>query len=969
MLPMMQKLYLTLTLSLSILLCSNIKAQENNPLPLPDDPRIKTGQLANGLTYYIMKNPAVKGHADFAVGQKIGTVLENGNQKGMSRMLELLATRGTRNFTDSTIMVYLNTLGLGSKDISFETGEDEIVYTIENVPIARQNTIDSTLLVLYNWMSSINIDEEDIAKAMPMLKNTLIEKWDAKERINGMHIKKLYPRSPYAKAITPEQINGLDPYSSKELRNFYYKWFRPDLQSVFVVGDIDPAKIETQIKSIFATIPKPLKAEKRNYYTPKLIKGTEVVISKDPEYDKTTVSINFQRKPLTKEYKLTSIPYIQAYFDYAVSTLLYGRIQSGIVSQNLPITNVRIENGKFLGMSNMETFTISFETLHGSLYPAIAFMSGEINILATNGFGNQEFISSKDNYFAELDILYENRFSQPNSLFMKRLKDNYFKGSSLASIEMHFTLMKDILYGTNEANGIRLKDLNAYASALLGQKEGVAILCSMPQVGGIDNPSVERIQAAFVNTLSKSDYTNLKKEKIEWPRFPMGEHNASIIAENYDPLSGVTMFNLSNGMNVAFKQTSGSLDTLSFRAVSKGGLSVANTDLERDISLYISDIANLSAVGGFSKTTWDKLFLYNNMALHVGINDHMEELYGFSKIENMEKFFHLINMNFTQRENDYNSFDIYKRGKSYEALYRKLSPLKVFEDSVQYYGHSNKRFIPTHSKEYVDGMDYYKIQQIINGRLANPADFLFIFAGNADIEKIREYIVKYLSVLPTEHDSEEWFTVPDYATKGRVSRRFLHQMVIPQTYLNLTLSCGMPVTQQNAILAGLLNGFLKKECSMGALKELSPKSNISTDLKYYPEEIMTCQMNFVTDSAGAQQIIDIVNSKLEKIAYEGMAVDEFNALVSTFKQGEKTAQAKNSYWINALAGRYLLGKDIITGYSTAISSVTPEMFKEFVDKVYRRGNAISVIMEGTTQDVNTQNLFRENQFIRDFFDL
>ena len=967
--PMIQKLYLALSIALSVLLCTNIQAQENDPRPLPNDPRIKTGKLANGLTYYIMKNTAVKGHADFAVGQKVGTVLENGNQKGMCRMLELLSTRGTRNFTDSTIMVYLNTLGLGAKDIRFETGEDEIIYTLENVPVANQNTIDSTLLVLYNWMSSINIDEEDVAKTMPMLKNTLIEKWDAKERIEEMHIKQLYPRSPYAKAITPQQINELEPYSSKELRNFYYKWFRPDLQAVFIVGDVDPSKIETQIKSIFATIPKPLKSEKRNYYTPKLIKGTEVVINTDPEYDKTTVAINFQRKPLPDKYKLTNVPYIEDYFDYAVNTLLYGRIQSGIVNENLPITNVRIEKGKFLEMANMETFTISFETLPGALYSAIAFMSGEINVLATKGFSNQEFINSKDNYFSELDLLHDNRFSQPNSLFMQRVKNHYFKGTTLASIELHHTFMKEILYGSETNSGIRLRDLNGYAAALLGQKEGVAILCSMPKVDGIDKPSVERIQTAFVNTLSKTDYSNVRKEKIEWPKFALGEGNASIIAENYDPLSGVTMFNLSNGINVAFKKTQGSLDTLSFKAVSKGGLSMSGADLGRDITLYISDIANLSTVGGFPRSTWDKLFIYNNMSMQVKINDHMEELYGYTKAANMEKFFHLINMNFTQRQSDYNSFDIYKRGKSYEALYRKLSPVKVFEDSVQYYAHSNKRFLPAHSKEYVDQIDYYKVQEVINQRLANPADFLFIFAGNVEVDRIRENIVKYLCPMPAVHDPEDWFTIPDYATKGKVERRFLHQMVIPQTFVDMTLSCGMQVTQQNVILTGLLKELLSSECSKGTIKELSPKNSVSADLKYYPEEMMVCKLNFVTDSAGAQPLVDIVKSKLETIAYNGIPAEEFNSLIESFRQREQIARTKNSCWIEALAGRHLLGKDLISGYSSAISSITPQMFKDFVDKIYRRGNMISVVMEGTTHDVNTQNLFRENQFIRDFFDL
>ena len=129
---------------------------------LPADPRIKTGKLANGLTYYIVQNKGVKGVADFAVAQKVGTVLEDKDQKGMCKMLELLATRGTRSFPDSTITLYLNSLGVKHSDVEFHTGADKIQYTIKNLPIKNSNTLDSALLILYNWMASINIDEEDI---------------------------------------------------------------------------------------------------------------------------------------------------------------------------------------------------------------------------------------------------------------------------------------------------------------------------------------------------------------------------------------------------------------------------------------------------------------------------------------------------------------------------------------------------------------------------------------------------------------------------------------------------------------------------------------------------------------------------------------------------------------------------------------------------------------------------------------
>ena len=959
---MKQKLCLAFAIAISFM-ANFIYAQTQDVQQLPADPRVKTGKLANGLTYYIVKNDAVKGQADFAIAQKVGTSLEESSQKGMSRMLELLSVRETRNFTDSTIVKYLNSIGVPTKNMVFQTNADDIVYTIENVPVARQNTMDSTLLILYNWMASINIDEEDIARTMPMLKNSLIEEWDAQKRVDDKLIKELYPKSPYAKSITIDQINGLEGYSSKELRNFYYKWFRPDLQAVFVVGDVDAAKVETQIKSIFATIPKPLKAEKRNWYKPKMTKGTQVFIEKDPEYNKTSISIHFLREPLVAKYKLTSVPYIETYFDDAISSLLLQRIQQGIVEQNLPISNVTIERGQFMDMTNMGTFSISFETLPGTVYSAISFMSGEINRLARYGFNNQEFASSREIHFRELENIYDNRFSQPNSVFMKRVKDHYLQGLSLASIEMHFEIMKEILYS------LKTEQLNSYATALLGQKEGVVISCNMPQADGVEDLSVERVQNSFENSLSKSEYKGKGNELVVWPKYVAAGAAGTILNQTTDPISGAVVYTLSNGIKVIYKQTEGASDTMFFRAVSKGGISVMKENFGREISFYISDIANLSEIDGLPRSVWEKLFSYNNLSLNTTINSHLEMLEGYSGPASLEKLFHLINLNFTKRKSDFSSFEIYRKGKGYEALYRNLSPKNVFEDSVRYYNSSNKRLVPVYSKEYVDKMDYLKIHKAIEGRFANPADFVFIFAGKADPAEFSGYVMKYLGSLATSDDKEDWFVTPDYPAKGRVEKRFLHQMVIPRTFVDVTISCGMQNTQKNRVLGAFLQEYLQSVHSNGKMKELSPNGVVNSRMEYYPEEIFMCRHRFETDSAGSVEICNELNAKLQAVAYNGIGPQEFEKLKAGLLKKMEDYNRSNAYWLDVFTDSYLFGHNFHNGYAGEIAKSTPEEFKKFVDMVYRRGNMITVILEGTTQDVNTQNLFRENQFIKEFFDL
>ena len=78
--------------------------------------------------------------------------------------------------------------------------------------------------------------------------------------------------------------------------------------------------------------------------------------------------------------------------------------------------------------------------------------------------------------------------------------------------------------------------------------------------------------------------------------------------------------------------------------------------------------------------------------------------------------------------------------------------------------------------------------------------------------------------------------------------------------------------------------------------------------------------------------------------------------------------ASNQYWLNLLEHRYIIGKDFLMNYLKTAESVTSEMFFGFMSDLMKKGNMVTVIMDGTTKDVNTQNLFKEDVFIKEYFD-
>lgn len=956
------RLFLKLVCGVVFLLWS-MNADAQDVQKLPDDPRIKTGKLANGLTYYIIKNAAAKGYADFCITQKVGTSLEEKEQYGMFKALEMLALRGTRNFTDSTITQYLRSVGVGNDDILFRTGKDDITYLIRNIPVRNPNTVDSALLILYNWSGSINIDEEDITNIMPALRNRLMDDWNASSRLDAAILREVFPGSPYANTPELSKIGKMEPYSSKDLRNFYYKWFRPDLQAVVIVGDIDPAALETQVKSVFSTIPKPLGGADRAYYDPPKFDGVKVVIRKDPEYNKTTVTIHLLKKPLPSGYKTTSVPYIEDYMDQAISTLLFNRIQDGIISRNLPISDVKIEQGKFMDMHQPGQFSITFQTQPGMVYAAIAYLSLELDRMAKYGFNNQEFINSREIYFRNLETLYDNRFRLGNGIFLKRALDNYLGDYSLASIEMRFEIMKEILFALNP------EQLNEYANAMLGQKDNIIITCKMPQVADGEELSKERMLSSFTDALAKSPSSYLEAGVVKWPKYYTDAQPASVTSEITDPVTGAYVVILSNGATALLKKTDTSKDTVFFKGISKGGFS-----LMKGITLgnekYLNEILNLGGLGDIPQPTLEKLFAYHNLSLKAEMSPNTEQIYGYAGGDNVEKLFQMIHLSLTARRADEKAFNVYKRGKVYDAMYQSLSPESVFMDSVLYYNNSNKKYVTPHSPRELNAMEYSPVLYSSRARFSNAADFVFIFAGNMDKGRFTELAVKYLGSIPGDISGKEnWEVAPNYFTKGNVERRFLHQMVIPRTYVDVTLSCGMPYSIENFVLSQVFNVFLEKFYINGQIKDLAAKSRVTTKLLYYPEDIMVSESRFETDSAGAAGIVEIMDAGLDHVARSGIDPGVLEGLMKEVRSNFNKISGGNRYWLETLERRYMVGKDFHSPFLKVLEEVDTAAFREFVRRLKQQGNRVVVIMEGTTEDVKTRNLFRENKFIRDYFEL
>ena len=99
---------------------------------LPVDNLVVTGQLDNGIRYYIRHNDTPRGQASFHLVHNIGALAEEKGEYGLAHFIEHLTFQGTKNFPDQEIVCMLERQGiLYGHDINARTSENETVYIIK----------------------------------------------------------------------------------------------------------------------------------------------------------------------------------------------------------------------------------------------------------------------------------------------------------------------------------------------------------------------------------------------------------------------------------------------------------------------------------------------------------------------------------------------------------------------------------------------------------------------------------------------------------------------------------------------------------------------------------------------------------------------------------------------------------------------------------------------------------------------
>ncbi len=207
---------------------------------LPNDPAVRTGKLENGLTYYIRHNDKPAGRAEFYLATNVGAIQETPDQDGLAHFLEHMCFNGTKNLPGKTMLEYLQKIGAEfGRNINAATGVEQTTYMLNNIPVSREGIIDTCLLIMHDYSHFVTCDPVEIDKERGVIIEEKRSRNTASWRMHEKSLPYYYGDSKYATCTLIGSQENLESFKPESLTNFYHTWYRPDLQAVIVVGDID----------------------------------------------------------------------------------------------------------------------------------------------------------------------------------------------------------------------------------------------------------------------------------------------------------------------------------------------------------------------------------------------------------------------------------------------------------------------------------------------------------------------------------------------------------------------------------------------------------------------------------------------------------------------------------------------------------------------------------------------------------
>ena len=899
---------------------------------VPVDSAVIVGKLPNGLTYYIRHNETPKGQADFFIAQKVGSALEEDNQRGLAHFLEHMCFNGTKNFPGNTLIDWLETVGVKfGQNLNAYTSIDETVYNISSVPVQRTGVIDSCLLILHDWADDLLLDPTEIDKERGVIHQEWRRSMVGNMRLMEKLLPKVYPDNKYGERLPIGTMEVVDNFPPQAIRDYYEAWYRPDQQGIIVVGDIDPVYIENKIKEIFSPIEMPKDAKERAYLEVQDTPGTIYAIGTDPEMPYPVAMMFFKQKerifdPAQQKYNMY---YLTHYLTNMVATMLNNRLAELQKKPDCPYAQASVEIGNFVISKTKDALGLQVVGKGDDIRPAFEAAYRELMRAAKTGFTSGEYERAKAEYIANLEKQYGQRNGRENTSYAREYAQNFTNGDPIPGIGYELALL------TQYSQMIPVQAINQVLPGMISNENRV-VMGMLPE----NDKFHAATEAEMADLISKVEAEDLEAYRDEMKAEPLVENLPAPVAAKVSENKqwGATELVYPNGAKVIVKPTKFKDNEILFDATALGGLASTNTSAAT--AQYLPVALTNHGLGTYTSSDLEKYLQGKNANVRLGIDDYMRTLSGTTTPKDLKYLMELIYMNF--RAFDINEDDFNSRRAMIEAL------LKNQEDTPQYkFGTGlSKSLYKAEAKQELSTATLAQANReetvaLVHEMFNNPASFTFVFTGDINVDTLTALCNQYIGTLPASRVADVPYRVnPDFEPNlGAAVNGDETAMQTPQTWVAVTLTAKLPYDARNRALASISGQILANRLIKKIREEMGAVYSIYAQalLQRVGDQNFTLQIPFPMKPELKDEVLANIKTLVDDMAVN-VTADEFNPIAEFMVKTAKEGLENNESWLNGISGAQLNGVDTFNGQAELIGTLTAADVMNFMKQALEQNN-------------------------------
>ena len=912
--------------------------------PLPQDPTIRTGKLKNGLTYYIRHNAKEPGLADFYIAQKVGSIQEEPRQRGLAHFLEHMAFNGTKHFPGKGkqlgIVPWCETIGVKfGANLNAYTSVEQTVYNISSVPLKREGIADSCLLILNDWSHYLLLDDKEIDKE----RGVIHEEWRTRragravQRLMEQAMPKVYKGTKYEDCMPIGSMDIVDNFPYQDLRDYYHKWYRPDLQAIVVVGDVDVDKMEKKIKKLFSKIPAAKNPAKREYYPVSDNDKMIVDIEKDKEQPVVLCHL-YQKRDVTPDAEKNDEKYLRgSYIDDLIGTMVNDRLAELRQQTQPPYQSATGRASTFFLSRMKESFSLSVSCKENNVLGGLIAAVGVAERIRQHGFTQAELNIAKGLKLNHDERKFRERDDRRNSKYVSAIIQHFLNNEPLLSVEQQLELTRRF------DREVTLAEVNEAVRELITDKNQVAILYA-PDKEGLVLPTEEQIEDVILAAQQLS-YAPYEEKQLADKLIEQLPKAGSIVSEKAYK-HGFKEWTLSNGMKVYVKKTDYAADAVSFRMQAEGGTSVFSNEEAPNFALLNSAITD-AGVGQFDATTLRRMLSGKSVRVQPSVNTRGQSISGGVSLKDMPTLFELVHLYFTQPRRDTVAFaSLINRTHAF-LTNRNASPKVDYNDSIRaiLYGH-HPRLAPV-VQATLDKVNYDRILEIYRHAFSDASNFKTVIIGNYDEQELRRLCCQYLASLPStgKHEQINWQNVPKMI-EGSSVNRFTKKMSTPLANVSIFYSADVPFTPQSDLELDFLKRCLSIAYTDSVREEKGGTYGVSVDFDLSKDEKpnTTLSISYNADPQRYEELNPIIYQQLEYIAKNGPVASSVDKVKQYLIKQYGQAAITNDYWSYVIWHELDDEADFDKDYCKMVEEMTPAQIQRMAQRLLDAKRCIEVTM-------------------------